>query len=519
MLSSCIMENSQCPPDGKVVISFSFSTQDNMTRAGHTWGDNLDNNPDNNYDVSVGEDYDTRIKVKSLRAFIYDNQNNYICEIVNKTYFELDVDGSNAIEPNGYKFLGELELTPEIYSSLKDKECKIMLVANHTLPSEYTDYANTTFSVNDIAFPNGFIPMWGITTKTLTLEPQQDLGTIYLLRSAAKVEVELSDNLVRDGYTIQSVAINKYAANGFWFPNGWNQVENTINLYHLSQEGQVGSYNPYASIEFATNKSFTNNSASTSSVVYLPEMNTNGVAMTVVLSKGSSTFTFNNAIKFANYDESGSATSTTFNVVRNHHYQYTINKVNVGSNLELTCVVQPWTLVEESWDYTDVPQSNTEGKINWHNYGEGNFNQGRYSGEYVEFGSSYPHAMFKFALTGPKNATWRAEFVTKKGRQNAFKFVSDANNSIPCLNATLSADGFVATGDISAGTTTEFVTLSVNKAFDNNTTGVDDEAYLRISVVLSDGRVINANDVLIPAGTFGTNKDVSNGYIMIHKKM
>ena len=106
--------------------------------------------------------------------------------------------------------------------------------------------------------------------------------------------------------------------------------------------------------------------------------------------------------------------------------------------------------------------------------------------------------------------------------------MSDANNSIPCLNATLSADGFVATGDISAGTTTEFVRLSVNKAFDNNTTGVDDEAYLRISVVLSDGRVINANDVLIQDGTFGTykddqgndvNKDVSNGYIMIHKKM
>lgn len=479
MLSSCIMENSQCPPDGKVVISFSFSTQDNMTRAGHTWGDNLDNDPNNDYDVSVGEDYDTRIRVRSLRAFIYDNQNNYICEIVNKTYFELDVDDSEAIEPNGYKFLGELELTPEIYSSLKDNECKIMLVANHTLPGEHTNYANTTFSVDDIAFPNGFIPMWGIITKTLTLEPQQDLGTIYLLRSAAKVEVKLSDNLVRDGYTIQSVAINKYAANGFWFPNGWNQVENTINLYHLSQEGQVGSYNPYASIEFATNKSFTNNSASTSSVVYLPEMNTNGVAMTVVLSKGSSTFTFNDAIKFANY-EGGSATSTTFNVVRNHHYQYTIDKVNVGSSLELTCKVQPWTLIEETWDYTDLPAVSDDGHITW--------SDGNRQGNLVYFDASNPYATFTFGLSAPASATWRAEFVNKKGKQNAFRFTKIVNG-VEVGNGENDPINYYMTGNVG-----EKVTLRVRYTDPNITE--NNEAYLRILVILSDGRIIQVSELL-----------------------
>ena len=484
MLTSCIMEYGACPPDGKVVISFSFSTQDNMTRAGHTWGDNLDDDTNNDYDVSVGEDYDTRIRVRSLRAFIYDNQNNYICEIVNRTYFELDVDGSNAIEPNGYKFLGELELTPEIYSSLKDKECKIMLVANHTLPAEYTNYANTTFSVDDIAFPNGFIPMWGIITKTLTLEAQQDLGTIYLLRSAAKVEVKLSDNLVNDGYTIQSVAINKYAANGFWFPNGWNQVENTINLYHLSQEGQIGSYNPYGSLEFATNKSFTNNSASTSSVVYLPEMNTNGVAMTVVLSNGTSTFTFNDAIKFANY-EGGAATSTTFNVVRNHHYQYTIDKVNTGVNLELTCKVQPWTLIEESWDYTDVPAVYEDGYIKW--------TKGAVNNDRVSLTPLSPNATFTFGLSAPENATWRAEFVTIKGNQNAFKFteVVGGNNH----------DGSYATGEVG-----EKVTLTIGAT--GTATVENNEAYLRIVAILPDGRTIRVSDILY-------SKDEQKEYVIV----
>ena len=516
VLSACSHRGSETPPDGVVMVSFSFSTQENITRAGHTWNDNLDGEDNNDYDAWVGEDYDSRIKVNSLRAFIYDDQGKYICEITNKTYFELE----NSV--NIYRFLGEVVLTPEVYNRLKNNDCRIMLVANSSLEAEPKDFGTETFSVSEMAFPDGFIPMWGVTTTRLTLVSQQDLGTIYLLRSAAKVEVKLSNTLVTAGYKIQSVTINKYAANGFWFPEGWNSVNNTTSLTH------EGCYKPYESVEYSTiNNSFARVD-DTKHVIYLPEMNTaNNVSMSVELSNGTSTFSFDNAIKFAQYSN-GSATNNTFNVVRNHYYQYTINQVNTGVSLGLTCVVQPWNLVPEEWDYTDMPQSNTEGKINWHNYGEGNFNQGRYSGEYVEFGSSYPHAMFKFALTGPKNATWRAEFVTKKGRQNAFKFVSDANNSIPCFNATLSADGFVATGDISAGTTTEFVTLSVNKAFDNNTTGVDDEAYLRISVVLSDGRVINANDVLIQDGTFGTykdaqgndvNKDVSNGYIMIHKKM
>jgi hypothetical protein len=243
-------------------------------------------------------------------------------------------------------------------------------------------------------------------------------------------------------------------------------------------------------------------------VIYLPEMATTESDMSIVITDGNnSEYSFYNAIKFANYAD-GSATSTTFDVVRNHHYQYTITKVNTGVNLELTCQVQPWTLVKEEWDYTDVPQTNTIGMIDWN---------GRNNKEYVEFGPSFSYATFTFALIGPKNATWRAEFVTRKGRQNAFKFVT--GDGIPCINATLSQDGFVATGNILDESTDELVTLSIDKTFENNTTGVDDEAYLRISVVLSDGRVINANDVLIPDGVFTDSSKEAAGYIMIHKKM
>jgi hypothetical protein len=465
------MENGECPPDGKVVISFSFSTQENMTRGGHTWGDNLDNNTTNDYETSTGENYDTRIRVKSLRAFIYDAQ-GCICEITNKTYFELDDLTSEAIEPTRYRFLGEVELTPEVYKRAKNKECKIMLVANSTLGENPADFGDTKFSINDITFPNGFIPMWGVVSKTLTLEPQQDLGTIYLLRSVAKVEVKLSNELVTAGYKIKEVFVNKYALDGYWFPKGWNTVTNTTALAH------AGCYYPTTNLSDVA-KVFSNNDAKSSSVIYLPEMATTNSDMSIVITDGNnSEYRFDNAIKFANYD-GGSATSTTFDVVRNHHYQYTITKVNTGVNLELTCQVQPWTLVEETWDYTDLPAVPDDGHISW--------SDGNRQGNLVYFDASNPYATFTFGLSAPASATWRVEFVNKKGKQNAFRFTkvvngvevgNDANNP-----------NYYMTGNVG-----EKVTLRVRYTNPNITE--NNEAYLRILVILSDGRIIQVSELL-----------------------
>lgn len=475
MLSSCIMENSQCPPDGKVVISFSFSTQDNMTRAGHTWGDNLDDDTTNDYEPSYGDDYDTRIKVKSLRAFIYDAE-GFICEITNKTYFELDDATGGTIEPNRYRFLGELNLTPQIYSRVKGKTCKVMLVANHALPEDPNSFGNTTFSVDNMEMPNGFIPMWGVTSLVLTLEPQQDLGTIYLLRSAAKVEVKLSQSLVNDGYKIKETFINKHATTGYWFPNGWNDVTSTISLNHS------GCYKP---ISVSNNAKYFTKSSDSNNVIYLPEMETTGADISIVLTKGTSEYTFSNAIKFAKY-ESGFAGTETFNVVRNHHYEYTIDRVNTNGDLVLTCAVQPWTLKEESWDYTDVPAVSTGGYITW--------TAGTVNGNRVSITPSTPNAKFTFGLSSPDNATWHAEFVTIKGKQNAFKFTEVQNGNAH-------NNGAYATGDIG-----KLITLTIGAT--GAATNENNEAYLRISVVLPDGRTIRVSDMLYA-------ENIENEYVIV----
>ena len=171
-------------------------------------------------------------------------------------------------------------------------------------------------------------------------------------------------------------------------------------------------------------------------------------------------------IEFKNY-EGGKPVGAPHNIVRNHHYQYTITKVNTGVNLELTCQVQPWTLIEESWDYTDLPAVSDDGHISW--------SDGNRQGNLVYFDASNPYATFTFGLSAPASATWRVEFVNKKGKQNAFRFTkvvngvevgNDANNP-----------NYYMTGNVG-----EKVTLRVRYTNPNITE--NNEAYLRILVIL-----------------------------------
>jgi hypothetical protein len=117
-----------------------------------------------------------------------------------------------------------------------------------------------------------------------------------------------------------------------------------------------------------------------------------------------------------------------------------------------------------------VPAVYNGGYIQWTN---GSVNNDR-----VNLTSS--NATFKFGLSAPENATWRAEFVTIKGNQNAFKFteVKGGNNSIS-----------YATGDVG-----ELVELTISTT--GTATVGNNEAYLRIWVILPDGRTIRVSDML-----------------------
>ena len=219
---------------------------------------------------------------------------------------------------------------------------------------------------------------------------------------------------------------------------------------------------------------FTTSSDSKSSYLYIPEWATrtpDNAKIALQIFDGTKTYPFE--IELKNYID-GKPTGDYHDLVRNHHYQYTITKVNTGAGLDLDCSVLDWEEDLEEWVYSDVPTVPANGYISWET--------GTVSGNRVYLTPSAPTAKFTFGLETPLGASWRAEFVTIKGKQNAFKFTQG-------LNANISADGSYATGNIG-----ELVTLVVG------TTGFaeveNNEAYLRILVVLPDSRTIRVSSML-----------------------
>jgi hypothetical protein len=459
------MDYGECEPslgtkDNPVSIHFRMSmdnSSSSMTRAA-TWGDE--------YTSIAGNSFDEQIDVSTVRVSVFEGETfkGAVSELI--CYKSGDT----------YEFYGEI-------SNIEfeaNHDYKFMVFANCASVDDYEEtgsYNNLTFNTTDVVLNQKYIPMWGVKEFKLTQsgiagndQYLYDLDIIYMLRSVAKVQVFLGQGVT--DFTIKSVTIRNHGASGYSLPLSWNKVANTQNLSWKDENTDAHSFNPKQGI--AT--SGLNLSAEVEGakyVAYLPEqVNDGNVVMdVVVVDNAGAEYTFENAIYLKDY-----ASGQTLDLMRNHYYEYTITKVNTGVNLELTCKVQPWTLVKEEWDYTDVPAVYTGGYITWSS--SSSVNNGR-----VNLTSS--NATFTFGLSAPENATWRAEFVTIKGNQNAFKFTEVQNGNAH-------NNGAYATGDVG-----KLVTLTIGTT--GTATVGNNEAYLRIWVILPDGRTIRVSDMLYSA--------------------
>ena len=447
--------------DNPITVSFVLSTQNTLTRAAEdetTWGD---------YNNKVlGNDFENQIK--SVALIVYNSANEKVAEIDEFQYFASNGSGSDGCAES---YLLTAEITETIGTT---GDYRFVIVANATLKTGDVD--NSTYSIADINTTG--IPMWGAVTKSVSANANVDLGTIHLLRAVAKIELKLATT-ISSQFNIEDAKITKSNSKGHVFPAA-KTVESTLNLNHAAQ-----SFNPlYNESDLSSNLVFTTASNKKSSYIYVTEWATIAENPKIALQilDGSKTYPFE--IELRNYVD-GKPTGDYHNLVRNHNYQYTITSVTIGAGLTLTCNVQPWTLDEETWVYSDVPTVPDNGHITW--------TAGAVNGSRVNLTPSSPTATFTFGLETPLGASWRAEFVTVKGKQNAFKFTEG-------LNANISADGSYATGNIG-----EMIKLVIG------TTGTasveNNEAYLRIFVILPDGRTIRVSSML--------NHGVNSEYVIV----
>jgi hypothetical protein len=221
---------------------------------------------------------------------------------------------------------------------------KIMVLAN----CPQGDEADLTYHHSCLDTENGAIPMWGIKKVDLSeLANAQikDIGSIQLLRSAAKLEVRLSDALKEKGTVINDVYVNYYNQTGYCLPTGWDNVDYTEEL------DMTDCFRLYR--HAAIKQSFLPNEDSTVFNVYVPEydnINTNYADEKTKISidfthEGQRRF-MENAISLCQYSNGAPVENSDYNIVRNHIYQYKIVKIT-GENISLEYSVADWDL--EDW--------------------------------------------------------------------------------------------------------------------------------------------------------------------------
>lgn len=323
-ITSCdsINDEGVCSPDGgdgKVrKVSFTLTIDDASRKTRAAWSDA--------YVTDIGSVYDCRIALEGLQVLFYTSDNNYIGKVESLMHWPTS--------ETEYRFAGDvtnLELRP-------GTTYKIMVLAN--CPDAVINIGSLYYHLDEITYPDGYLPMWGVKQMSMTGSELVELGDILMLRAVAKVEVVLSDEMMAKGYTLDGVSIDHYNDIGYCLPAGWNSVASTEAL------DQEGCHNPYHSHKNA-DLAFTEIVDGKSHWIYLPEFNvlhtaTNRPRLSVVLGDGTSTpLVFNDAIMFGKYDADGyPVDGSENNIVRNHIYRFNITGISMG--IEIDYEVLDW---------------------------------------------------------------------------------------------------------------------------------------------------------------------------------
>lgn len=342
VLASCVNdEEGPCLPDGKTQVIFSLVLPDNaQTRA-----------EDPYWEEGVG--IDNNIDLSSIKLLIYDGSG--VCKGIltsaNLTYIPRQTK-TERYEETVYDCIGTVPATIK-NNLVANTEYRFVILANCN-----ASIANTISwsDLSKVTFPRTqeSMPMWGVQSGTLSLKAGESmyLGTITLLRAKAKVTVKLGADSTDDtstsgdttggttsetvdkldGFTyIKSVQVLNYSNNGFIVPEVAADVTATPEDLAVSRIGY----------EVGTGDFIVQGSTSTDSLsLYLLEYKNSEAAaeteakLIVTLGKMVNekeeikTFDFA-PIKFCTYVD-GKPSGTPFDIVRNHHYKFTITEVVGG---------------------------------------------------------------------------------------------------------------------------------------------------------------------------------------------
>jgi hypothetical protein len=332
---SCIFDTEQCITqipthpvvlEGEHTISFTIGFDTSTTRV------ECDTT---NYAVP----FDYHIDPGTLRVMLTDTENNAIGEI-ERLY----------IWPTNEKQT-EFEFTGKLPDGLvfDPAEPKYKLFALVNAPAEAIDREFTLYHHQRLDPRNegSSIPMWGVMTvdlsPILSVPNYKIPNALWMLRSAAKIEVQLSQDLKDKGTEITSATMKYYNVEGYVAPADWHSFSDT---HEVDCEEAINVYR-----HAAVNLPLIKDEATGDYYVYMPEYDNqhypgerNKISLTMV--HNGEEVVFEDVISFCDYSNGAIVENSDYNIVRNHIYRFTIRSI-AGSSLVLEYKVADWTT--EDW--------------------------------------------------------------------------------------------------------------------------------------------------------------------------
>ena len=309
--------------DDAVRVAFRMSYANGNTRAANEGWDDYDPKDD-------GTAYENAINTEQLQIKVCDENGTIIGDVENV----IAINNGTDTNPD-YSITGTWENAADKLSKAK----KIMVFANCGTSIV------TPGNIQNLAFARSattqYIPMWGVTTLTneLVVGKSNNLGTIDMLRSLAKVKVKLADGMKSRKYSLGAMQLNNYNTSGYTLPLTYNTVASTAAI-------RFGN-SLHANSSWAQSITMTNNDDE-SIMLYIPEYDNINAAtdrkatISLQLMRDGEE-EGNYTLHFCNYTPEGAPdAASTYNIQRNHYYEYTVGRTD--DQVKIVLNVKEWNL-------------------------------------------------------------------------------------------------------------------------------------------------------------------------------
>lgn len=309
--------------DNAVMVAFRMSYANGNTRAANEGWDDYDPKDD-------GTAYENAINTEQLQIKVCDENGTIIGDVDNV----IAINNGTDTNPD-YSITGTWENAADKLSKAK----KIMVFANCGTSIV------TPGNIQNLAFARSattqYIPMWGVTTLTneLVVGKSNNLGTIDMLRSLAKVKVRLADGMKARNYSLGAIQLNNYNTSGYTLPLTYNTAASTAAI-------RFGN-SLHANSSWAQSIAMTGNDDE-SIMLYIPEYDNINAAtdrkatISLQLMRDGEE-EGNYTLRFCNYTAEGAPdAASTYNIQRNHYYEYTVGRTD--DQVKIVLNVKKWNL-------------------------------------------------------------------------------------------------------------------------------------------------------------------------------